>query len=123
MSDLATGNRPEEFNFDRAQLLARVDGDEELMLHLVSLFVETVPRSMASIQAALIRRDLETLLEAIHSLDNSVGVLGETRTFEMLHELTTLLSVPDWPRAFAVWTAVEQRMSLLEAELRRRFDL
>ncbi len=123
MSDFATGDRPQEFSFDRAQLLARVDGDEELMLHLVSLFVETVPRSMASIQAALFRRDLETLLDAIHSLDNSVGVLGEKRTFEMLHELTTSLSVPDWPRAHTLWSGVEKRMSLLEVELRRRFDL
>lgn len=63
-------------------MLERVDGDWELLEHLVTLFVDTYPDLMAEIQDAIQNRDSSALHRAAHSLKGSVSNLGGTAAQE-----------------------------------------
>jgi two-component system, sensor histidine kinase and response regulator len=59
--------------FDQVAALMRVEGDIELLLEIVEVFLEDSPRLMARIRTALERQDLSLLEQAAHTLKGSVG--------------------------------------------------
>jgi HPt (histidine-containing phosphotransfer) domain-containing protein len=59
--------------FDQVAALMRVDGDIELLLEIVEVFLEDSPRLMARIRTALERQDPNSLEQAAHTLKGSVG--------------------------------------------------
>ena len=61
---------------NREELLARFDGDLSLVRHLVELFLEEYPKTLAEMGRALKAGDLEALAAAAHSLKGSVGYFG-----------------------------------------------
>jgi len=58
---------------DRAAVLARLDGDEDLLAELVGLFIQESPKLLAAIQQAIERADPKGLERAAHALKGSVG--------------------------------------------------
>ena len=59
--------------FDQVAALIRVDGDLELLLEIIEVFLEDSPRLMARIRTAVERQDLSSLEQAAHTLKGSVG--------------------------------------------------
>jgi CheY-like chemotaxis protein len=67
----AAGDTIEVFN--RAAALERLEGDEELLVELATIFLQESPRQMKQIREALDRSDWEALARAAHTLKGSVG--------------------------------------------------
>ncbi|MGC8834997.1 MAG: Hpt domain-containing protein, partial [Armatimonadota bacterium] len=67
----AAGDTMEVFN--RAAALERLEGDEELLVELATIFLQESPRQMKQIREALDRSDWEALARAAHTLKGSVG--------------------------------------------------
>ena len=61
---------------DRASLLERVEGDQELLAEMVHLFEEDAPKLLAAMREALQRRDMAVLERAAHSLKGAAGNLS-----------------------------------------------
>jgi PAS domain S-box-containing protein len=58
---------------DRAAVLARLDGDEELLAELAGLFIQESPKRLSAIQQAIEQDDAKGLERAAHALKGSVG--------------------------------------------------
>jgi CheY-like chemotaxis protein/nitrogen-specific signal transduction histidine kinase len=61
---------------DRASLLERVEGDQELLVEMVHLFQQDVPNLVAALKDALQRGDMTVLERSAHSLKGAAGNLS-----------------------------------------------
>lgn len=71
----AAGERDVEV-FDLARALAAVDGERELLLGMIAIFLRQTPRVMQNIDGALERGDAPALEIAAHKLKGSVAMFG-----------------------------------------------
>jgi len=69
-------NDSNTFLHSRAAMLALCDGDEELMVELVSIFQENTPLIVQSIGDAIEKRDAPALAGSAHKLLSSLGTFG-----------------------------------------------
>jgi len=58
---------------DRASLLERLEGDEELLAEIIKLFVEDAPRQLVTMRAAIQQGDMVVLQRAAHSMKGAAG--------------------------------------------------
>jgi CheY-like chemotaxis protein len=65
-----------EGQIDRASLLERVEGDQELLAEMIHLFLDDVPNLMATMRDALQRRDMKVLECSAHSLKGAAANLS-----------------------------------------------
>ena len=61
---------------DRASLLERVEGDQELLTEMIHLFQEDAPSLVTAMRDALERGDMAVLERSAHSLKGAVGNLS-----------------------------------------------
>jgi two-component system, sensor histidine kinase and response regulator len=61
---------------DRASLLERVEGDEELLVEMVNLFQQDAPNLLAAIRDSLQAGDMTVLERSAHSLKGAAGNLS-----------------------------------------------
>lgn len=73
--------------FDRAALLDRVEGDEELLAVMIQLYVEDAPRALETMRSALQQGDMHTLERAAHSLKGSSANLAANSAAEAAQRL------------------------------------
>ena len=75
---------------DRAGILDRVGGDEELLREITTIFLEEYPALIDEIQAAVSGRDARRLERAAHSLKGSVANFGAQAATQAAYRLETL---------------------------------
>jgi CheY-like chemotaxis protein/HPt (histidine-containing phosphotransfer) domain-containing protein len=83
-SSLPMTEGPMENNefFDRAALLDRVEGDEELLAEMIQLYVEDAPRALETMRSALQQGDMHALERAAHSVKGSSANLAANAAAE-----------------------------------------
>jgi two-component system sensor histidine kinase/response regulator len=62
-----------------AELLERVDHDQELLRDLLNIFKEDFPRTIRSLESAVAARDLKNCARLSHTLKGMLSSLGATR--------------------------------------------
>jgi HPt (histidine-containing phosphotransfer) domain-containing protein len=61
---------------DRASLLERVEGDQELLAELIHLFREDIPQLLDAMRNALQQGDMASLERSAHSMKGAAGNLS-----------------------------------------------
>jgi CheY-like chemotaxis protein len=90
---------PEILNLDL--LLARVDGDQDLLQELIEVFLEENPRMLQEVRDAVGRNDAERLKIAAHTLKGAVGNFGAeapvtaAQQLEIMGKTGTLAQAPE----------------------------
>src|SRR5262249_35531061 len=102
---------------DRAAVLARVDGDEELLREVVALFLEDYPRVLAEVRDAIARGDAALLQRAAHTLKGSVGNFDAADCQEAALTLGLLGRSGHPPRGARVLKVVEGPLEALRRAL------
>lgn len=105
------------FNLEDA--LARVEGDQELFLTLVELFLQESPKESAAIRTALACHDSAGLTAAAHKLKGSVLQFCAPRLYETTKRLEELGRQGDLAGAAPVCTTVEKELAELHAAFRQ----
>jgi HPt (histidine-containing phosphotransfer) domain-containing protein len=75
-----------------AELLERIDNDQELLRELLSIFKEDFPQSLQSLKSAVIAGDLKDSSRLSHTLKGMLSSLGATRAAAAASRLETLSS-------------------------------
>ncbi|HYP09749.1 MAG TPA: Hpt domain-containing protein [Bryobacteraceae bacterium] len=75
---------------DRAVILDRVGGDEELLREITAIFLEEYPSLIDEIQAAAGAGDAKRLERAAHSLKGSVSNFGAQGPTQAAYKLETM---------------------------------
>ena len=74
-------------HFDRASLLERVEGDQELLAEMVQLFVDDAPRLLDAMNLALQQGDMTALERLAHSLKGAASNLSASVTMSAASQL------------------------------------
>jgi CheY-like chemotaxis protein len=72
---------------DRAGLLARFDGDGDLLAELADLFRTSAPALVAEVRNAAARGDAPAMTRAAHTLRGMVGNFGAPRTMHLAQDI------------------------------------
>jgi PAS domain S-box-containing protein len=127
----AAGPRREGKSFDRAGLLARLDGDGALLRQMVRLFLKAYPPLVAEVRAAIRAGDAARLYEAAHKLRGSVGNFGAAACVTAAQRLEEVVRAgapgaggvsPLSDTAAAVADELEAALQHLDAELTELVD-
>jgi CheY-like chemotaxis protein len=107
------GTSQADVPYDRAALLATVEGDMELLEELVRLFLMDYPQRMAELQEALDAKDTIRLARVAHTLKGAVGSLAAHAACAAAQRLEQLAWVGDLALAPAVYATLEGEMARL----------
>jgi CheY-like chemotaxis protein/HPt (histidine-containing phosphotransfer) domain-containing protein len=102
---------------DRAEALARMDGDEELLGEIVELFFDDCPRMLSEVHKAVAGRDSQTLERAAHTLKGSVGNFAARPAFEAALKLEMIGREGSLAHAEEAYAALEKEIERLQPAL------
>jgi two-component system sensor histidine kinase/response regulator len=102
---------------DRAGVMERLDGDQELLGELVELFLADSPRLLEDIRGAIDSKDAEQLMRAAHTLKGSVSNFCAPTAVEAAQKLETLGRIGDLATAPEYLARLDPMMERLNAEL------
>ncbi len=111
-------SRPELGVLDRIELLARVEGDRQLLKELVRLFSEERPALLDAMEAALRDGDAQELARAAHKAKGAFGNLSAPLALQAAGELEMLARHGELALATDVFLRLRTQVERLEAELR-----
>jgi two-component system sensor histidine kinase/response regulator len=102
---------------DRAEAMARVGGDLDLLKEIASLFLDEYPRSMDEIQKALATGDAKMLERSAHGLKGAVANFGARTAVDAASQLEQLGRTNKLDHAPQALAALERTLACLHAEL------
>ncbi len=73
--------------FTRKKLLGKLDGDDELMQQVVTMFQENTPRLLDDIRGCIARRGSRDLARSAHALLSSLGAIGADDAHQLTRQL------------------------------------
>jgi HPt (histidine-containing phosphotransfer) domain-containing protein len=94
-------------------LLALMDGDRELLLELIDVFLEDAPQRIQAVRRALAAHDAEALYRAAHALKGSAGNFGAPDVVSRAIRLEALARENDLDAADIEFRLLETDMSQL----------
>jgi two-component system, sensor histidine kinase and response regulator len=104
--------------FDRGTILARVEGDRDLLQEIVTLFLEETPGLLSEIRAAIARRNGAELAVAAHTLKGSVANFDAKRASDEVLKLEAIGKSGDLAAAQQTYDELEREIDRLVAALR-----
>jgi HPt (histidine-containing phosphotransfer) domain-containing protein len=107
---------------DEESLLARVDGDLELLKEIIQEFLDERPNMVAAIRDALADKDAKAAERAAHSLKGALGVLGATSASEAALALEALGRGGDLTGSQEAWDKLQEELDRLEPALTALHD-
>lgn len=100
-----------------AELLERVDNDQELLRELLTIFKEDFPQSFQSLKSAVRSGDLKGASRLSHTLKGMLSSLGATRAAAAASELEALSSAGEAVPLGEALSALESEAERLLPEL------
>jgi CheY-like chemotaxis protein len=94
-----------------AELLARFDGDGELLKELAGIFLQECPRMLDEIREALRTADPKTVERAAHTLKGSVGNFAMSGPWETAQRLELLAKSGQLSGAVDIFHTLEQELA------------
>lgn len=109
--------------FDEQGLLARLDGDAELLERIVGLFVEDIRRQIGTLKNLLAEGELETARRQAHSIKGASGNAGALRLHRVARGIDEHLRTADVESARSDFPMLEVEFEYLLSVLKQKgFD-
>jgi CheY-like chemotaxis protein len=99
--------------FDHASALDRMNGDEEVLSEIISLFLGDVPCQLDKIRQAIGQRDAKSLHAAAHSLKGAAGCLGGRQAATAAFRLEEMGEQADFSQAAEAFATLEREIQRL----------
>ena len=99
--------------FDRADLLRRVDGDEDFLAELVSLFLQDITRQLDILARALANGDAALCSRQAHFIKGSSAILGADAILKVASELETASKGGDMKGATDLFEKLKEEFEAL----------
>jgi signal transduction histidine kinase/CheY-like chemotaxis protein len=114
----APPQRPMQPGTNFAELVARIGGDEKLLMRMIHTFLRDTPKRLAGITAAIRRKDSEALASLAHALKGSVGIFGAEAALKHSQELQEFGRSNDLAKAAEVLVLLKEEIAKLQGNLR-----
>jgi CheY-like chemotaxis protein len=109
----------EEAAVDWSVALKAVGGDEDILRELAGVFLETSPRWLEELRAAVGRRDAAGVRRMAHTIKGSLGQLGAGTAHAAAQRLETMAQAGDLTGAAATCAALEEEVGRVGPVLAR----
>jgi two-component system sensor histidine kinase/response regulator len=96
---------------DRAELMARMGGDESLLRRLIDMFLVNYPKQLSELHEAVRARDIETLRRRSHTLRGALSLFAASEAADAAHRLEKSAEFGG--------RAIDEAFRALQAELAR----
>jgi two-component system sensor histidine kinase/response regulator len=106
-----------EHVWNLAELLERVDNDQELLRELLNIFKEDFPQTMRGLQSAVDAEDLKNSSRLSHTLKGMLSSLGAIRAAAAAAKLEALSSAGETAPLEGAFHALEAEAHRLLPEL------
>jgi two-component system sensor histidine kinase/response regulator len=106
-------------DFEPAEALERVQGDEELLADLVEVFLKDCPGQLVNIRKLIEQGDLQGIERAAHSFKGSVGNFTTRGAFSMAFDLEKTAHRGDLAQCARLYNELEAEIETLKPELMR----
>jgi CheY-like chemotaxis protein len=103
---------------DRAGMMERLGGDEELVGEVIRLFIQDCPNRLAAIKTAVDRQSAEDIRQAAHALKGAAANVSAAALFDATATLERIGAENRLDAAEAGWRRVLAEVSLLMNTLR-----
>jgi PAS domain S-box-containing protein len=113
---------PPSDKVDRDALLEGFGGRADLLKHVVEVFLEDGPATLARLKGAIEAGNGAEIAAIAHSLKGSVGLFSQGQAFEGARRLEQVGKSGDLSQAEAVRAELEESVSRLTTELRALLD-
>ena len=107
---------PSQSVWNHAELLERVDNDQELLRDLLNIFKEDFPRTMQSLESAVAVPDLKSDARLSHTLKGMLSSLGGMRAAAAASRLEELASAGEAASLKDAFVALEREAASLLPE-------
>jgi len=102
--------------WNHAELLERVDNDQELLRDLLNIFKEDFPRTMRSLESAVAVPDLKSTTRLSHMLKGMLSSLGGMRAAAAASRLEELASAGEAASLKDAFVALQREAASLLPE-------
>ena len=85
--DKERGQDGDEIQWDRAETLSRLGGDEALLQDVLNIFLSDVPERIETLRRAIAEGEPETVEQTAHCLKGELGYFGFSSLSHMAHSL------------------------------------
>jgi HPt (histidine-containing phosphotransfer) domain-containing protein len=102
---------------DRAAILERVEGDEELLKEIVQLFIEDCPRLIKQLHDSVYADNAAGLRMAAHTLRGSLSYFGPSQACALALELEILGRDGNVAQARPIYEALVAKLEQLQPAL------
>ena len=102
---------------DRAAILDRVEGDEELLREIVQLFIEDCPRLMKQMHESVQANNAAGLRMAAHTLKGSLSYFGPSQACALALEMEILGRDGNVAQARPTYEALVAKLEQLQPAL------
>ena len=101
--------------FERASVLERLGGDENLLSEVIQIFIEDCPIRVSAIKAAVTERNAEGIQREAHALKGAAANLSMRGLFEIAETLEQLGAEGRFDAAEAAWRGLaDQALNVLD---------
>ncbi len=104
-------------SIDGASLLARADGDVDLLRELARLFIEHGPRMLDELREALMTLDARAVERSAHRIKGSLDTVAATVAADLAHRLECLGREGNLARAGELFLQLEREFRHMSPEL------
>jgi len=129
VDNVSTGERVEDVvydpgpvvvqsSFDYEEALDRLDGEEDLLLEVASVFLDDCPTTMDEIREALARHDADAVAMTAHRLKGALGTLAAHAAHETATRLEKAARDHDFGSVGNAWKDLQQHVAELLPALR-----
>src|SRR6266849_8404298 len=98
-------------------VLARLDGDQDLLRELIDLYLEDSPRMLQEVRAAVALNNPGKLKIAAHTLKGAVGNFGAQAAVHAAQQLESMSKNLDLSQAPAILAGLEESLTQLRPAL------
>jgi signal transduction histidine kinase/DNA-binding response OmpR family regulator/HPt (histidine-containing phosphotransfer) domain-containing protein len=105
--------------WDMGKTLEQLGGDEKLLHEVVEIFLDDVPKHMASLRRAIAEGNAEAVEGAAHTLKGELGYLGISEVSRKARELEEFGRKSDLRLAAGLYATLESELSEVLISMRR----
>jgi HPt (histidine-containing phosphotransfer) domain-containing protein len=114
---------PTAIAWDMGKTLERLGGDKELCREVIEIFLNDVPKHMASLRRAIEDGDAEAIERTAHTLKGELGYLGILEISKIAHDMETFGQRSDLRLAANLYATLEPEISEVLASMRKAVGL
>ena len=104
--------------FDKAGLLDRLMGDDELAIKIFSVFLKDVPQKYTDLKKAVEECDADLAARIAHSLNGASGNIGALALQDIVSEIELAVKSRDMNKASSLIPKIDEQIEIL-----RKLDL